>query len=167
MKKKGMTLVELVVVVALLGILAVVLAPRLRDQVAKSRDAKAIGVLGALRGISEAYHADSGRIISESIPINVNNFNEVQDSDKLGLNILKDGLNQEAKSMFDEGEYVVGIGGVRESDHGAVIYGGKVGYSFYAPAGSTADGINLWFIERAIGTTDGRYDTKGIRWTSY
>lgn len=167
MKKKGLTLVELIVVVALIGILSVVLAPRLRNQIAKSRDAKAIALLGALRGASEAYHADSGEIISGSVPTSVNNFNVVQNDDKAGLDIIKAGLNQEAKSMFDDGGYTTDIGGAREVGDGVVTYGGEIGYTFHAPVGSTADGITVWFTERAMGTTDGRYDTKGARWTSY
>ncbi len=167
MKKNGLTLVELVGVIALLAILAVILAPRLRDQVAKSRDAKAIAVLGALRGASEAYHADSGEITSSSVPITLNTFNVVQDDDKSGLDRLKSSLNQEARSMFGAGGYSVEIGGVRESSDGAVSYGERIGYTFHATVGSTADGISLWFIERAIGTNDGRYDTKGNRWVEY
>ncbi len=167
MKKRGLTLVELVVVIALLAILAVVLAPRLRDQVAKSRDAKAIAILGALRGASEAYHADSGEITSSSVPTTLNIFNVVQDDDKSGLDRLVSSLNQEAKTMFKVGRYSVEIGGVRESSEGAVSYGERIGYTFHAPAGSTADGIMVWFTERVIGTANGRYDTKGNRWVEY
>lgn len=167
MKNKGFTIIELVLVVALLGILAVVLAPRLKDQVAKSRDAKAISLLGALRGASEAYHADSGQITAGSVPSTVNNLNSVNAADKAGLDILKSGLNEEARSMFGAGEYVVDIGGVRDSEKGAATYGEEIGYTFHAPAGATADGIMLWFTERAIGTADGRYDTKGRKWIEY
>lgn len=166
MKKKGFTLIELVVVLALIGILAVVLVPRLMGQVAKSRDAKAIALLGALRGASEAYYADSGEITSGDIPISINNFNSVENDDKTGLEILKNGLNQEAKNMLGSG-YTVDIGGFRESEEGSVSYKGRMGYTFHAPNGSKADGIMVWFTERCVGTTDGRYDTKGIKWTSY
>jgi len=167
MKKKGFTLIELVVVVGLLGILAVVLAPRLRDQVAKGRDAKAIAVLGALRGASEAFYADSGQITSSSVSTITNNFNSVNTNDKTGLDILKNGLNNESRSMFGVGGYSVNIGGVRDSVEGTVSYGEEIGYSFHAPAGATADGIMVWFTERAIGTEDGKYDTKGRKWIEY
>lgn len=167
MRKKGLTLVELVVVIALLAILAVVMAPRLRDQIAKSRDAQAIALLGALRGASEAYHVGTGKIVVGSVPNSLNNFNSVQDDDKSALDTLKTGLNEGARMMFETAGYSVEIGGVRESSKGSVSYGERIGYTFHAPTGSTADGISMWFTERAIGTADGRYDTKGNRWVEY
>lgn len=57
-EKKGFTLIELVVVIALIAILAVTLAPRLRNQIAKAKDTEAISALGALRTLSETYYAD-------------------------------------------------------------------------------------------------------------
>ena len=167
MKKKGFTLTELVVVVALLGILAIVFAPRLRDNLAKAKDAKVISLLGALREASEAYYADTGTYpYGNGVPSVVNDFNAVNNPDKPGLNLIMSGLNNEAKRMFGSG-YTVDVGGVRESKDGSISYKEKIGYTFHAPVGATADGIMVWFTERAIGTTDGRYDTKGARWTSY
>lgn len=168
MWRKGMTLIELLVVVALIGILAVVLVPRLRDQIAKSNDAKAISVLGAMRGSSEAYYADAGnKPYGEILPVGVNNFNQINANDEVGLDLVISGLNQEATSMFRNGGYAVEIGGIREASEGSIFYGGEIGFTFHAPIGSTADGISIWFTERAIGTTDGRYDTKGNRWVEY
>ncbi len=166
MDKKGFTLIELAVVVALLGILAIVFAPRLRENIAKAKDAKIISLLGAMRGSSEAYYSGKGELPFGTTPIGVNNYNSVNASDKPGLDIVISSLNQEAKRMFTS-SYTIDIGGTRESESGDISYGGEIGFTFHAPAGSVADGISLWFIERAIGTTASRYDTKGVRWTSY
>lgn len=170
MKKRGLTLIELVVVIALLAILAVVLAPRLRDQVAKAGDSKAIALLGALRGASESYYAGNGKTPSKSIPSNPNDFNsidDINDDDRAGIDILKEGLNNESKGMFVDSGYTVKVGGVRESEEGGISYSEEIGFTFHAPAGATADGISLWFTERAMGTEDGRHDTKGKRWIEY
>lgn len=65
-KKSGFTLVELVVVIAIIGILASVVVPRVRSAMYKARDAKAVTVLDAIRTASNVYFAETGDSIAAS-----------------------------------------------------------------------------------------------------
>jgi prepilin-type N-terminal cleavage/methylation domain-containing protein len=57
--KKGFTLIELMIVVAIIAILAAAVAPLMANQLKKAKDAKAIAVLGACRSASSIYYADN------------------------------------------------------------------------------------------------------------
>lgn len=175
MKIKGFTLIELVIVIALIAILAVTLAPRLRDQVAKAQDTKALAILGSLRSLSESYYAENQvKPFGSSVPSIVNDFDSVQEDDKLGLNLLIPDLNLESLKQFEADgvweagdSYVVDIGGARGIIDGSTKYGGSIGYTFHAPAGSSADGIYLWFTQKTISPDGLEFDTKGRKWIEY
>ena len=59
MKKKGFTLIELMVVVIILGILAVVIAPRIPALVRKAKEGAAKGALATLRSALNIYYSDN------------------------------------------------------------------------------------------------------------
>lgn len=60
MKKlqKGFTLIELMIVVAIIAILAAVAAPKFGQQVKKAKDAKALAIVGNWRSGSNLYYSD-------------------------------------------------------------------------------------------------------------
>ncbi|MGL5951076.1 MAG: pilin [Cetobacterium sp.] len=62
-KKSGFTLIELVVVIAIIGVLAAVITPRVRLSLAKAKDAKAIAIVDALRTAANVYFAEQGKAI--------------------------------------------------------------------------------------------------------
>jgi type II secretion system protein G len=57
-KNKGFTLIELMVVVVILGILAVVVAPRIPDMVKKAHEGATKGSLSTLRSTLNIYYSD-------------------------------------------------------------------------------------------------------------
>jgi len=62
MKKlqKGFTLIELMIVVAIIAILAAVAAPKFGEQIKKSKDAKGLALVGNWRSASQLHYSDDG-----------------------------------------------------------------------------------------------------------
>ena len=58
-KSKGFTLIELMIVVAIIGILAAVAIPKFADLVTKSKEASVKGNLGAIRSALSIYYGDT------------------------------------------------------------------------------------------------------------
>jgi len=59
LKSKGFTLIELMIVVAIIGILAAVAIPKFADLVTKSKEASIKGSLGAIRSAISIYYGDT------------------------------------------------------------------------------------------------------------
>ncbi|MEK9145371.1 MAG: prepilin-type N-terminal cleavage/methylation domain-containing protein, partial [Elusimicrobiota bacterium] len=60
--KKGFTLIELMIVVAILGILAAVAIPKMAGLISRSQEGATKGNLGAVRSSLSIYYADNGGI---------------------------------------------------------------------------------------------------------
>ena len=63
-RKNGFTLTEVLIVVAILGILASLAIPRLFPQTERARSAEAISMLSAIRQGEEAYRLEKGNYLA-------------------------------------------------------------------------------------------------------
>lgn len=132
-KKSGFTLIELVVVIAIIGVLAAVITPRVRLSLAKAKDAKAIATLDALRTASNVYYAETGNAIG-----------------------TKDAVvkTAEIKLLGDGGYLEKGVEGKFTSDNtlGALIEAGGVNNPNCTNATATANAkISFKFQEDGVG----------------
>lgn len=66
MKKKAFTLIELLIVIAIIGVLATALFPTIRDAMSRSRDAAKEGDINNIVTALETYNADYGTYPQDS-----------------------------------------------------------------------------------------------------
>jgi prepilin-type N-terminal cleavage/methylation domain-containing protein len=59
MNKKGFTLIELMIVVAIIGILAAIAIPKFADLINKSKEGATKGALSSVRGALQVYYGDN------------------------------------------------------------------------------------------------------------
>ena len=64
--KKGFTLIELMIVVAIIAILAVVAAPKFGQQLKKAKDSRAVSLLGTYRSALTMHAADNEAVYATS-----------------------------------------------------------------------------------------------------
>ncbi len=62
MKKKGFTLIELMIVVAIIGILAAIAVPKFAELIKKSREGALKGTLSSARSALRVYYSDNEAI---------------------------------------------------------------------------------------------------------
>jgi prepilin-type N-terminal cleavage/methylation domain-containing protein len=160
-KSKGFTLIELMIVVAIIGILAAVAIPKFADLVTKSKEASVKGGLGALRSAVSIYYGDMEGVYPNSLFAALTNGNKympaVANTPSLGaLSIPR----QTSSSAGTNPGHTTGATGVQSGDVAEattvalVIAAGEdvIGYA-------TGDGTVL--------INCSHNDTKGNRWTSY
>ena len=94
MNNKGFSLVELIVVIAIMAVLVGVLAPQFIKYVEKSRQSTDITNLDSIKQVVEAYYADRDGLPSK-IKIEVDTTNKVF--------ICKEGSNDVSSTVLSQG----------------------------------------------------------------
>jgi prepilin-type N-terminal cleavage/methylation domain-containing protein len=157
MKKMGFTLIELIVVVAIILLLVGILAPKLRKEVAKARDAKAVAALGSVRTAAKLILTNKGYVPIGFMGSDSGNSYYLAESstssDYLENNLLNY-LNTTA-TMTESNTHIIPTGG--QSDLTNFIFGGDVTMTIDATEGDVS------FIDPSYAD----YDTKENAWASY
>lgn len=158
MKNGGFTLIELIIAVALVGILSSLVTPKVREQLAKGRDTKAISYLGAMRTAAELYYIEKGEA-----PTAVLEPDEAEDK-KAIKNILPY-LDPKAEAVIKDGK--IQIGGSRKDKDTKITFGGEMRFTFKSPQhdeiSKRGDGVYIWFAPAG----DQVYDVQGNKWIEY
>ena len=158
MKNRGFSLIEIVVAVAIMGILSGIVGLQLRSYIAKSKDTKAVATLNTLRVAAQLYQVDNEDTLIDTASLTTYDEQKVKDA----LKKLEPYLDNNAKAIIKEPE--MAIGGSRAAQNGDIKYGGKVRITFKDPNGNSSDGYYMWLEPE--GTTGG-FDIKGNKWIEF
>jgi prepilin-type N-terminal cleavage/methylation domain-containing protein len=149
---KGFTLVELMIVVAIIGVLAAIAIPIFSNLVAKSQEGTTKANLGAIRSALSVYYTDN----EGNYP--VDNLDSLVTAAKY-LQIIPN-------AALPQTQYNVGHG----------VHSGVNAGSFPANLTDVAGGANVWAYDNTVADDDTwglivvnctHSDLKGAEWTAY
>lgn len=159
-RQAGFTLIELMMVVAILGVLATVAVPKYISYVYQSKTAEAVGFLSEIKARQEAYRADFGQYcdVSKSptawYPSSTptDRAQTWDDTSEMGKNWIQLGAVPPGRQVLFSYVTVAGNPGTTPSSAG---FASDLGYT----------GNDFWFVSRALGNLDN--DSTYVTFESY
>lgn len=116
-RKKGFSVIEIILVLGVIGILSSFIVPKVRDYLAMAKDSKAINTIQSLRLASETYYLEKG-----SYPWSSEDKSEISDV----LNNLQSYIGNKIQNPGAGKELLLEIGGSKDGPEGVIEYGGEV-----------------------------------------
>ncbi len=158
MKNRGFSLIEVIVAVAIIGILSGIVGLKLRSYIATSKDTRAVASLNSFRLAAQTYQIDNDKPLIEDSS-KYDNDTEI----KKALEKLEIYLDKNAKEIISTNR--ITIGASKDAENGNLKYGGEVKFTFKDPDNSgNSDGYYMWIAP--VGDTK-KLDSKGKEWTKY
>ena len=158
MKNRGFSLIEVIVAVAIIGILSGIVGLKLRSYIATSKDTRAVVSLNSFRLAAQTYQIDNDKPLIED--------SSKYDDDteiKKALEKLEMYLDKNAKEIIKNNR--ITIGASRDTENGELKYGGEVKFTFKDPDNTAnSDGYYMWLVP--VDPTK-KFDSKGKKWTKY
>ena len=158
MKNRAFSLIEVIVAVAIIGILSSIVGLKLRNHIATSKDTRAVATLNSFRLAAQTYQIDNDKPLIED--------SSKYDDDteiKKALEKLEIYLDKNAKEIISTNR--ITIGASRDSENGDLKYGGEVRFTFKDPDNAAnSDGYYMWLVP--VNPTK-NFDSKGKEWTKY
>jgi prepilin-type N-terminal cleavage/methylation domain-containing protein len=156
-ERQGFSLMELMTVVAIVGILSAIAVPTFSDYVYKARTTEATEFLGVIRLREESYRAEFGAYCA-TLPTTAT------PNDPTSLNTKSNLVPDPSTTQRDPKPFVVATGspwlqlGARPTSTVRYGYGVVAGVPADAPMTSNPD---FWFLARAVGdlNANGTYGT--------
>ena len=158
MKNRAFSLIEVIVAVAIIGILSGIVGLKLRSYIATSKDTRAVATLNSFRLAAQLYQIDNDKPLIEDSSKYDNDTEIIKALEKLEIY-----LDKNAKEIISTNR--ISIGASRNPENGELKYGGKVKFTFKNPdSNGNSDGYYMWLVP--VGNTK-NFDSKGKEWTKY
>jgi len=116
-RRKGFSVIEIILVLGVIGILSSFTVPKVRDYLAMAKDSKAINTLLNLRVASETYYLEKG-----SYPWSNTGINDITKV----LENLENYIGNKIEKPESGENLLLEIGGSKADPDGSITYGGKI-----------------------------------------
>lgn len=150
-KSKGFTLIELMIVVAIIGILAAVAIPRFAEMLEKAREGATKGNIGAIKSAITIYYGDNEGVWPNDLDVS-STVKFKKYLDRMPIVKVTHGFDKTTGTLSGTSNAVVYVT-AKPADSSTDTDGWA-----YATAGE--DEGNVW-------VNNGATDTKGARYTTY